>query len=235
VPSDTRAAKPDRVNDAAHRRQARYWDRRYRSDPTLFGAEASPFLTWVLAALRNRSVGPTWVELGAGYGRDLLALRGHGYSVQGVDVSRVGSSLARRSGLKVAPEHALPFLGRLSAGSVAVVFSNLFYNMEFSEEGHQRLLAEVHRVLAPGGYHAYSVRSVSDRWYGRGRRVGPDIFDLSPDGPVLHFFSRAYAGRLRRNRFRCVRSWEGREEGGGFPVRVLYVLEQKPKERNVPP
>lgn len=216
---------------AAPRRQARYWDAQYRSDPTFFGAGASPFLRWTLAALATRTVGPTWLELGSGYGRDLAELKAQGYSARGVDVSRVGTALARRSKLAAVEAAALRYLSARAPESVSVVFSNLFLNMEFSEEDHVRLWHEVHRVLVPGGYHAYSVRSVADRWYGRGKRVGPDTFDFAPKGPVLHFFSRPYARRLRRGRFRCVRAWEGTEREGGFPISVLYYLDRKPKEK----
>jgi len=228
-----RRTAPQRPRSGAPRRQAEFWDGRYASDPAFFGPEASPFLGWVLSALRDRPVGPTWVELGSGYGRDLAALRDRGYSARGVDVSAVGTSLARRSGLSVVRDHALRFLTGLPSDSVDVAFSNLFLNMEFSEEEHGRMFTEVRRVVVPGGFHAYSVRSTRDRWYGQGRRVGPDTFDLSPDGPVLHFFSRAYAARLRRGRFVGRRIWEGPEVGGGFPIRVLYILEQKPRDRRV--
>jgi SAM-dependent methyltransferase len=213
--------------DSAPQRQARYWDARYRSDPALFGTTSSPFLRWVLAALRTRPVGSVWVELGSGYGRDLGPLRALGFSVRGVDISHVGTTLARRTRLDAVRAPALRFLSRVSPDSVNVVFSNLFLNMEFSEEEHDRLFGEIYRVLSPGGYHAYSVRSVADRWYGRGERKGPDTFDLSPDGPVLHFFSREYARRLRRGRLRVLRTWEGIEGEGEFPISVLYILEQK--------
>ena len=230
----SRRASVRREPSGAVRRQAKFWDGRYRGDPTYFGPDASPFLGWVLAALRGRKVGPTWVELGSGYGRDLVGIQGQGFFARGVDVSPVGTALARRSGLEVVRDHALRFLQRLPPESVNVVFSNLFFNMEFSQGDHQRFVRAVHRVLAPSGYHAYSVRSVSDRWYGRGRRVGPDMFDLAPDGPVLHFFSREYARRLSRGRFRTVRTWEGPEEGSGFPIRVLYVLDQRLRPRGGP-
>lgn len=151
--------------------------------------------------------------------------------MRGVDVSRVGTALARRARLEAVEATALRFLSRLPSESVDAVFSNLFYNQEFSEEDHDRLFAQVHRVLVPQGYHAYSARARSDRWYGKGKRVGADCFDLAPDGPVLHFFSRAYARRLRRGRFRLVRSWEGTEGKGGFPISVLYFLERKSTPR----
>jgi len=215
----------------AHRRQASYWDLRYRSDPSLFGKQASPFLRWVLDALPHGSMVPVWVELGAGYGRDLTKPREVGYRARGVDVSRVGTQLARRAGFHVARAHALDFLLGLEADSVGVVFSNILLNMEFTEADHRRLFAQVARVLAPGGFHAYSVRAVSDPWYGRGTPVGPDMFDLAPDGPVLHFFSRAYARRLRSGRFRPFRLEERAEDHGDFPVRVLYVLDRKPLRR----
>jgi SAM-dependent methyltransferase len=224
-----RTERPNPRQDPAHapRRQAHYWDRRYRADPELFGSGPSRFLRWTLAQLRRRPVGRSWIELGSGYGRDLIALRARGFSVRGVDVSRVGTALARKARLSVIAGPALEYLATLDASSVDVVFSNLFLNMEFTENEHDRLFGEVHRVLVPGGFHAFSVRSVSDRWYGQGPSSGPDTFDLSPHGPVLHFFSREYARRLRRGRFRCRRVWEGRE-GRGFPISVLYVLDQKP-------
>jgi len=209
-------------------RQARFWDRRYISDPEFFGAGPSRFLRWTLTQLRRRSAGRSWLELGSGYGRDLVALRDRGYSVRGVDVSRVGTTLARRAKLAAVEAPALEFLPSLESGSVDVVYSNLFLNMEFTEAEHRRLFEEIHRVLVPGGFHAYSVRSVADAWYGRGARVGPDSFDLAPRGPVLHFFSREYAEKLRRGRFRRLGTWEGRE-GSEFPITVLYLLEQKPR------
>jgi SAM-dependent methyltransferase len=212
----------------APRRQARYWDGKYRADPEFFGSGPSRFLRWTLAQLRDGSFGRTWLELGSGYGRDLAELRSRGYSARGVDVSRVGTALARRAKLEVAAVPALEHLASLKPESVDVVFSNLFLNMEFTEEEHDRLFEEIRRVLVPGGFHAYSVRSVADRWYGRGPKTGPDSFDLKPEGPVLHFFSRQYARRLGRGRFRRVRTWEG-TEGREFAISVLYVLDQKPR------
>lgn len=227
VPSTARPRDRPRASGAASQRQARFWDSRYRADPTFFGTDASPFLRWTLAALEGRKVGPRWLELGSGYGRDLTVLRARGYSVRGVDVSRVATDLARRSSLPVVEAPAHRFLSSLGTESVDVVFSNLFLNMEFSEAEHRRLFDEVRRVLVPGGFHTYSVRSVVDGWYGRGRRAGPATFDFAPRGPVLHFFSRPYARRLRRGRFRCVRTWGGTEGEGEFPISVLYFLDQR--------
>ncbi len=189
----------------------------------------SPFLKWVLSSPGRLPLGKTWVELGSGYGRDLRALRARGFSAVGIDVSRVGTAIARRSGVKAAHGEALRFLSQLPKESVDVVFSNLFYSLEFSEDEHQRFFDRVHRALVPRGLHAYSVRTVTDPWYGKGVAVGPDTFDLTPDGAVMHFFSGVYARRLRAGKFRCVRTWEGAEDPGGFPIRVLYVLEQKPR------
>jgi SAM-dependent methyltransferase len=227
VPSAPHRLSREAGSTEALRRQSRYWNARYRLDPALFGSERSPFLDWVLSSLKGHRVGRTWVELGAGYGRDLRELQARGYSAHGVDVSHFATTLAREAGLKVVREPAVRFLGRWEEGAVDVVVSNLFFNMEFSEADHEQLFAGIYRALAPGGYHAYSVRTVSDRWYGKGVLVGPDTFDLAPDGPVMHFFSRKYARHLRQGRFRNVRAKEGTEDPGGFPIRVLYVLDQK--------
>ena len=219
-----------RSSAPAARRQAKFWNFRYRTQPKVFGDRPSPFLRWLLHALEGRRPGRQWIELGSGYGRDLKELRDRGLSARGIDLSRVGTSIARRAGLEAEKGHALRLLARQRSASVDVVFSNLFFNMEFLYADHDRLFAEVHRVLAPGGFHAYCARSTSDALCGKGTNVGPDTYDFRPDGPVMHFFSRRYAARLRKGRFRSVRTWEGpgRER---IPTRVLYVLERKPPLR----
>lgn len=222
-----RRTTPRRSGPGPARRQSRFWNARYRSDPAFFGSGPSPFLRWVLGELRGHSAGPRWVELGAGYGRDAAFLRRRGVRVRGVEISDVGVRLARSKGADVIRGEVLEFLRSLPPAGADVVYSNLVLNMEFTTADHERIVRAIHRALAPGGFHAYSVRSVSDPWYGRGRRIGPAMFDLAPHGPVFHFFSRAYARRLRAGRFRLVRSVEVTEDPSRFPVRVLYVLERK--------
>lgn len=215
-------------------RQARFWNRLYRRDPEVLGAGPSRFSRWLHRWLGEHSTlpGPI-VELGCGYGRDAWFWARDGRRIRAVDCSGVGLQRARSRTDPVAhppefvQEALLPFLRRVPTASVALVYSNLVWNMDFREEEHRLHFDEVARVLRPGGIHAYSVRSTHDPWYGRGRAVAPDTFDLAPQGSVMHFFSREYARSLSTPWFENREIREVREGGREFPIRLLYVVDRR--------
>ena len=169
-------------------------------------------------------------ELGVGCGRDARFFASRRFRVRGTELSLQGCRCARSKGLDVEEGDALHYLRAQPAATVDVVYSNLFFNMEFTRQEHQALFAEVARVLRPGGLHLFSVRSVSDPWYGRGKPRGPDTFDPAPHGVPMHFFSPAYARGLLQRRFRLLALEELAEGEGEFPIRVLYVVARREPE-----
>jgi SAM-dependent methyltransferase len=167
------------------------------------------------------------IELGIGCGRDARFFASRRLRVHGVELSLQGCRHARSKGLDLEEGDALDYLRARPSAAVDAVYSNLFLNMEFTREEHQALFAEVWRVLRPGGLHLFSVRSVSDPWYGRGRPLGPDTFDPAPHGVPMHFFSAAYTCQLLQGGFRPL-ALEDRSEGeGDFPIRLLYVAARR--------
>lgn len=216
------------------RRQERFWNRLYRSDPAILGAGPSAFARWFHRWLPGKPHhGDVLVELGCGYGRDAWFWAARGYAVEAVDCAGVGLRQARsRTDARVDPPRftqgaLLPFLQGIRSASVSVVYSNLVLNMDFREREHRAFFGEVRRVLRPGGFHAYSVRSSHDPWYGKGRKVAPDTYDLSPRGSVMHFFSPEYARSLGSSGFRNRVIREVRQGGKEFPIRVLYVVDER--------
>ncbi len=230
-----RAAPRDGTSSSRLASQRAFWNKSYRGDPEFFGGGRSAFARWARDVLRRGGIRRgKCVELGVGYGRDLAYLQRCGFDVRGVDVSDRGVALARvhrrthaRRSIDVVRSDALRYLAQLPSRSVDVVYSNMFYNMDFTEADHARLFAEVARVLRPGGFHLYSVRSTSDSWYGRGRRRGSDTFDLRPHGVTMHFFSRAYARQLGRRHFSSFAREDRLEGAGEFPMRLLYAADAR--------
>ena len=213
-----------------HGNQKDFWDARYTKDSEFFGATESSFARWCLPRLR-KGKGKRLLELGFGYGRDARFFASQGFQVRGVDVSSKGAELARKETLRhrvdLVQGEVMVFLRTLPKSGADAVFSNLFYNMDFTEEEHQELFREVARVVRPGGLHLYSVRSTTDPWYGRGRRVRADTFDPSPDGITMHFFSPGYVRQISKGLFQPVTLEEVVEGEAEFPIRVLYVAERR--------
>lgn len=210
-------------------RQRAFWRRKYAHDPAFFGEAESEFARWCLPRLRADRKVRELVDLGCGYGRDTRFFGTQGFRVRGVDFAGVPPARTRRSRNPwgFVESDCGEFLQRQRPGSVDAVYSNMLFNMDFTEAEHRSLFGEVCRALRPGGWHLYSVRSITDPWYGRGRQVGPDTFDPAPHGITMHYFSKQYVDRLGANGFEPVaraERWEGRQD---FPIRLWYVADRK--------
>ena len=227
-----RPRAPPRTS-ARRARQRAYWEETYAEDPTIFGATESAFARWCLPWLSAEPTLHEIVELGCGYGRDARFFAAHGYRVLGIDLVGAEPSSRSPADRPPPPAHATMLgdaqecLERLPDGATDVVYSNMFFNMDFTEKEHRALMGAVHRVLRPEGLHCFSVRSVSDPWYGRGRRLGPDRFEPSPGRAPLHFFSTSYLERLIDGRFTSVHRVERTEGKGDFPIRLIYEVDRR--------
>lgn len=214
--------------------QRKYWNGRYGEDPALFGGRESAFARWSLRWIAREAPRGRLLELGAGYGRDLRFFQGRGLKAKGVDCAdrAVASVRGAISTLGAPPvdidcAEVFDFLKEQKDGSVDIVYSNLFWNMDFTRREHLLLFGHAARILRDGGLHLYSVRSVRDPWYGKGRRVREDTYDLTPDGTTMHFFSPLYAESLHSRNFEGLALQEAREGADEFPIRLLYVADRK--------
>jgi len=232
--SSESTARVVRVKSPTQRREAQraFWRFKYEQREPFFGESESAFARYCLKVLRREPSVREVVELGSGYGRDARFLAECGYSVTGVDVTGGGahrSVLARRGSesARFVEGDALRFLDGLPAGGSDAVYSNMFFNMDYTRREHRRLLKAIHRVLRESGLHLYSARSTTDPWYGRGRKVRPDTFDFAPNGVTMHFFSKEYADEVSEGLFEPVSRREQREGKDDFPIRLLYVVDRK--------
>jgi len=106
-----------------------------------------------VAGLLERGLGRTGgpaLDLGCGFGRHLAALRERGVDAFGLDrsaelLASIEAGLRRR--VVRGDFRALPF-GARSFGAVAMLFTSFGY---FEDTENERVLAEVARVLVPGG------------------------------------------------------------------------------------
>lgn len=140
-----------------------------------------------------RKNGTRILDLGCGAGRHLVFLARQGFRVYGMDVSVTGIHFAHewlsREGLSASIVTAdmtrLPYPEAFFDGLVSayVIFHNTLAGMRQS-------IAEIHRVLKPGGVGFLTFQSRRSYRYGRGELLEANTYiaDLGEDAGVPHHY-----------------------------------------------
>lgn len=161
---------------------------------------------------RERRAAARVLDLGCGAGRHVALLAREGFQAYGVDGSEEGLAHAREAlageglvaHLRRGPLTRLPYDDGFFDGVIEV--SVLIHNRPADI---RTIVAEVHRVLRPGGRGFFLLLSTRDFLYGRGPEVEPSTFLIeeadwvssretdAPRPPLLyHLFDRAEVDRL---------------------------------------
>ncbi|MBV6698224.1 class I SAM-dependent methyltransferase [Kitasatospora aureofaciens] len=210
--------------------QRAHWQQTYHAHPGMYGEQPSApgrHAARVFAAAGARDV----LELGAGHGRDALFLAREGFTVLATDFSPTGleqlRAAAAEQGLTDRVTTAVHDVREplpLPDASVDAVFAHMLLCMALSTEEIHALVAEVRRVLRPGGSFVYTVRHTGDAHYGAGTGHGDDIWENG--GFAVHFFPRALVDALAEG-------WHLTEvhpfDEGELPRRLWRITQQTPR------
>nr|WP_240979915.1 class I SAM-dependent methyltransferase [Streptomyces sp. HNM0574] len=210
--------------------QRRHWQRTYAANPGMYGER--PSAPAVHAAAAFRAAGARKVlELGAGHGRDALYFAREGFTVQADDFSPTGLEQLRDAA------HAQGVAGEVTTAvhdvrdslplpdtSVDAVFAHMLLCMALSTKEIHATVAEIRRVLRPGGTFVYTVRHTGDAHHGAGTGHGDGIWEHG--GFAVHFFDRALVDALADG-------WDLDEvhafEEGDLPRRLWRVTQTLPR------
>ncbi|MFK3732293.1 class I SAM-dependent methyltransferase [Streptomyces sp. NPDC088090] len=206
--------------------QREHWQQTYGAHPGMYGEDPSEPAVHAAGVFRTAGVREV-LELGAGHGRDALYFARQGFSVLAADFSPVGLEQLRRAAAAQGTEdrvttavHDVREPLRLADDSVDAVFAHMLLCMALSTEEIHALVAEVRRVLRPGGVFVYTVRHTGDAHYGAGTGHGDDIWEHG--GFAVHFFPRDLVDSLADG-------WTLEEvhpfEEGGLPRRLWRVTQ----------
>jgi SAM-dependent methyltransferase len=138
-----------------------------------------------------------FLDIGLGAGRHTKLAAELGFRASGMDISFVGLQHARESLLKASLQASLSQASMLALPymdcSFAVVLSyGVFYYGTANEM--RQAIAEVHRILVPGGKVLVVLRTTDDYRFGKGTQLGRntfqlDITDTNEFGSVQHFLA----------------------------------------------
>lgn len=209
--------------------QRKHWQATYATHSGMCGGQPSEPARYAADLFTERGAREV-LELGAGHGRDALYFAERGLRVYATDFSAEALAQLRRTadaaglGDRVRTgihdvREPLP----LPDASVDAVYAHMLVCMALSTEQIHALLAQVLRVLRPGGSFVYTVRHVGDAHYGTGIAHGDDIYEHG--GFAMHFFPRALVDALAE-------SWTGLQvhalEEGELPRRLWRVTQHRP-------
>lgn len=209
--------------------QRRHWQQTYGERPGMYGEEPSAPAVHAAAVFRASSAREV-LELGAGHGRDALYFAREGFSVLATDFSPVGldqlreGAAAQEVSERVATAiHDVREPLPLADASVDAVFAHMLLCMALSTKEIHAVVAEIRRVLRPGGAFVYTVRHTGDAHYRAGTGHGDDIWEHG--GFAVHFFPRDLVDALAED-------WSLEEvhafEEGGLPRRLWRVTQTVP-------
>jgi SAM-dependent methyltransferase len=184
-----------------------YWDGYFKklraagSDLDWGGRWTEPFVPLLRSSQAQRVL-----ELGCGTGNDAARLAHAGFEVVALDLSPEAIAQARNRHGQAADFIVADVAEGLAfpSGSFDAVMANVSLHM-FSDAVTRAILAEVGRVLGPGGLLLLHVNADDDRPLRARRR--PVARELEPDyvleeaGQTVRFFSREYLTDL-------LRTWE---------------------------
>ena len=159
------------------------WDRVYAKDSSFFGEKPSSFATLCYEDFSKYGCRKL-LELGCGQGRDTIFFAYKGLEVHAIDSSKVAIKTLNERTRK---ENVSINLQNFDAKSglsfdnnyFDVVYSHMFYNMNFTDDQLKFLFNESSRVLKNNGLLYFSVRSDKDTQYNKGIRIDNNIYEIN--------------------------------------------------------
>ncbi len=171
------------------------WDKRWATDEGRTGfVEPHPEVLALVPELKTQGVHNV-LDLGCGVGRHSLVLADAGFDVLAMDGSAAGLEVLRQNAaargltlqLRQGDVDSLPFP---EASFDYVLSWDVLYHGNLGDAGHR--VAEVWRVLKPGGLFQATMLSLRHKNYRAGRQVAPNTFvEDNEDRGHSHFYCDA--------------------------------------------
>jgi SAM-dependent methyltransferase len=204
--------------------QRAQWERTYAERPEFFGQSASEPARAAMDRFEADNV-RSLLELGSGQGRDTLFFLAGGLAVTALDYAEEGLEQIRRKGVEAQIAASLTLLTAdvreplpINDSTFDACYSHMLFNMALATHELESLVAELHRVVRPGGLVVYTARNTSDSHFGAGIDHGDGMFEMG--GFIVHFFDRALITRLAKG-FELLDAAEYEE--GRLPRRLFSV------------
>ena len=179
--------------------QKKFWNEAHRK--AILAAHSTHQTLFAEAVNKDLLPGSVILELGCGEGNDSIYFANHGHKVVAIDFSDVliEQNQKRYNNPKlrfIQQDTSQPLT--FPDGQFDAVYARLALHY-FDDGTTRQVFAEIARVLKRGGKLCFMCKSTDDILYGKGKELGPDMYEL--DGHVRHFFSENYTKELLSQSF----------------------------------
>ncbi len=215
---------------------AEFWDRRYRDEGAIWGEAASPTAVRLAELL---PAGARVLDVGFGYGRDLVHLARCGLCVSGVEAAAIGHEQARRRLTDPGQPAATLYHGRfetieLPTEAFDAVLAHRVAHLLTTTEAIREFAERVGHVLRPEGLLALAARDLRDLDPAQMVLVEPGVYEYRHrPGHRIRYWDDDAVDRLCSAGFERVSSQEVSEpETLARPVPchlLLLVVRKRPR------
>ncbi|MBI3027420.1 methyltransferase domain-containing protein [Candidatus Woesearchaeota archaeon] len=178
--------------------QEEEWENKYSVED--YFREGYSSLAELVEKIIKELIGKRILELGCGQGQDAIYFGKKGAVITALDFSQRATNSTKTKIKKFGLEKTVSVMKAdissdissdpvLPKESFDIVFANLRLHY-FDNKTTKRIFSDIYRLLVPGGYLFFEVKSTADLDYRKGEEIEKDFFNHN--GKKRHFFSEAY-------------------------------------------
>ncbi|MFA9288401.1 MAG: class I SAM-dependent methyltransferase [Weeksellaceae bacterium] len=202
--------------------QKLHWDALHtQGDIAHYSDKPTDFAQEVLAVIPPNS---HLLELGCGVGNDSIAFAQAGHTVVATDFSQVAVA-KNKERFKDTQNLSFKVVDMSSPFDFSEKFDVVYARLSlhyFTDAITRRIIADIYKLLKPGGYLCFICKSTDDPHYGQGTEIDPDMYENK--GHIRHFFSETYVRSLLADKFEIVKLDSGKETFYGSESGFVKVV-----------
>jgi len=163
-----------------------FWDGRFEREGRVWGERPSRTAEYAMKQFGGHEINKILIP-GAGYGRNSKLFSDNGYNVTGIEISKRALSLAREYDLKTKFINSSVLQANIGRQNYDAIYCFNFLHL-FRQQERRFLVSQCHDWLKISGYIFFTVFSLEEPTFGKGREVEENTFESKPGRPV-HYFS----------------------------------------------
>lgn len=165
-----------------------YWENKFSTLGASWGNEPCDSAILVAQEFSQQNISSVLIP-GIGYGRNTSPFLEKNIDITGIEISKSAIKIARNNKLFF-PIHEgsvldMPLSNRKYQGIFCYSLLHLFNKME-----RKKILESSYKQLEKNGIMYYIVASIKNEWYGRGKKIGRNYYQLE-DGLKVFYYSAA--------------------------------------------